>query len=383
MNGENGEPSARHMKAQLQMKLRRISFFVAGLLSFGGMAQAQPVATNLPAPQPGNPPAAVSAASAAPAEAVSVEAPDKGQFSHALGIYYSQGLTNDMINKMGLDIKGELDMGQFMEAFSNVVGGSAMTINIEDLKKILRQHDSYHTNQINIMTNKLIATGPENKVKSEKFMDDIAKTPGVTKLPSGVVYKVIKDGEGVKPNAGDAAVMTFHVTRMDGTEVWKVEHIGAQISNQLLPPGIREVLPMMKGGSHWTVYLPYAAAFGDKPGIPNAKEGFLVGPFSAVVFDLEVESVQPRPTSMPGMAPPRAGMPPTTAPTAATTPTSPTTSHILRVPSGPEMEKGEKPHEMTDAEVEAEKKAEAARQALTNSPATAAASTNTNSGSPR
>ncbi len=370
------------------MKLRQISFFVAGLLSFGVMAHAQPMATNPPvrAPQSPNPPTALSATTAASTTAVPVEAPDKGQFSHALGIYYSQGLTNDMIAKMGLDIKTELDMGQFMEAFSNVVAGAPMTIDIEDLRKILRQHDSYHTNEIHIMTNKLLATGPENKIKSDKFMDDIAKTPGVTKLASGVVYKVIKDGDGIKPNAGDAAVMTFHVTRMDGTEVWKVEHIGAQISNQLLPPGIREVLPMMKAGSHWMVYLPYTAAYGDKPGIPNAREGFMVGPYSAIVFDLEVDSVQPRPASMPGMAPPRAGMPPMTTvpvPTVGTATPAATTSGILRVPSGPEMEKGEKPHVMTDAEVEAEKKAEAARQAMTNSPATAAASTNTNSGPPR
>jgi FKBP-type peptidyl-prolyl cis-trans isomerase len=286
---------------------------------------------------------------------------------------------------MGLDLKTDVDLGLFMEAFSNVVAGSTMTINIDDLRKVLRQHDTYHTNQLRIETNKLIAEGPETKIKGEKFMDDMAKAPDIKKLASGVLYKVIKDGDGIMATPVDVATMTFHVSRIDGKEVWKIEHAPARVSDPLLPPGIREVVPMMKAGSHWMVYLPYTAAYGDKPGIPNAREGFMFAPYSAVVFDLEVEKVDPRPALPGNMMPPRGGGPPTTVnPVNPANPGAPaiTTSPIVRVPSAAEMANGEQPRVMTEAEIEAAK-IEAAKKALTNSPATAAASTNTNSGGRR
>jgi len=360
------------------MKFRQISLFVAGLLSFGAMAQVNPPATNPPVPAPSVPAAAGGTVSAPapglPAPAAPTERPDKAQFSHALGVYYSQGVSNNMVGVMGLDIKTDVDLGLFIQAFSNTVAGVPSTTDIEDLRKILRQWDSYHKEQVEAVTNKLMATGPENKAKGEKFMDEIAAAPGVTKLASGVVYKVIKDGDGIKATSVDVATISFHATLIDNTEVWTITNAPARVTDPLLPQGIREVLLLMKAGSHWMVYLPYHQAYGEKAGIPDAKKGFRVGPYSAVVFDLRVESVQPRP-AMPGgmMPPPRGGptatpapAPPTTAAPAAVPP-PPITSSIVRVPSAAEMEKGDKPRTMTDAEVEAAK-AEEARKALTNTP---------------
>jgi FKBP-type peptidyl-prolyl cis-trans isomerase FklB len=362
------------------MKFRQISLFVAGLLSFGAMAQVQPVTPATNPPMPVRPvPAAAGGVAGAPAPAIAASAkpaepPEKGQLSHALGIYYSQGVSNNMVGVMGLNLKTDVDMGLFIQAFSNVVAGTPMTLDTDDLRKTLQQWNTYHKEQIDMVTNKLMATGPENKVKGEKFMADIAAAPGVTKLPSGVVYKVIKDGDGIKATAVDVATITFHASLVDGTEVWKIEKTPARVADPLLPPGIREVLLLMKAGSHWTVYLPYPQAYGEKAGIPDAKVGFRVGPYSAMVFDLEVESVQPRPAMPGGMVtpsrgapPPPPGMAPTTA-APSNNPPTPITSSIVRVPSAAEMEKGEQPRQMTDAEVEAAK-AEEAKKALTNAPA--------------
>jgi FKBP-type peptidyl-prolyl cis-trans isomerase len=398
--GDKGGPPARHNKAQLQMKLRHVSLFVAGLLSFGAMAQVKPPATNPPMPASPVPAAAGGVvgppAPGSPALAASAkpaEPPDKAQLSHALGIYYSQGVSNNMVGVKGLDLKTDVDIGVFIQTFSNLVAGVPMTLDVEDLRKVLGQWDTYHKEQIDMATNKLMATGQENKVKGEKFMKDIAATPGVTNLPSGVVYKVIKEGDGIKATSVDVATISFRESLIDNTEVWMITNTPARVSDPLLPQGIREVLLLMKAGSRWTVYLPYAQAYGEKAGIPDAKVGFRVGPYSAVVFDLEVESVQPRP-AMPNMmgSPRGTPPPPPTAPTTAapatgsatrvvstdslpgpTTaapasgPPTPITSPIVRMPSAAEMERGEKPRQMTDAEVEAAK-AEEAKKALTNAP---------------
>ena len=43
----------------------------------------------------------------------------------------------------------------------------------------------------------------ENKTKEDAFLKDNAKQEGVHTLPSGLQYKVLKEGSGVKPTLYD------------------------------------------------------------------------------------------------------------------------------------------------------------------------------------
>ena len=355
------------------MKSRQISFLVIGLLSCGAMAQDRTPPTNTPGAAP--------AANAAPAPAKPAEKPDKTQYSHALGVIYAQMVTNHMNNRGGLDAKVDLDLGVFFEAFSNLVAGVPISTNaLDEARKILQQDDAYENERIQAEVDKLKATGPENKVKGEKFMDDIAKAPGVTKLASGVMYKVIKEGDGDKPlSTNDVATLDFRISQVDGTEVWKMEHTPFLVGHPVLPPGMRDALLMMKTGSHWTLYLPYAQAYGDQLGLRDLKHGYKVGPNAALIIDVEMGDVQHKPAPpparmgsgpMPGGAPPAAQPP---APGAAATPPAAaapvvTSSAIVRVPSAEEAARGETPHVMSDAEIEAEKAkaAQAAQKDATN-----------------
>ncbi len=338
---------------------------MAGLLSSGAMAQPAAVPPANANPAPAHP------TLAPPAEVKPAVAPDKGQLSDAVGVYYANNMKNDLMGKLGLEPKVDLDLDRLFAAYSNVLAGSATTLNTQEAIKVLQQQQAYEKGRVQEEVKKITAMGPENKAKGEKFMDDIEKAPGVTKLASGLVYKVIKEGEGVKPAATDMATVSFRATLVDGTEVWKMEHASIPVTHQLIPPGVTEALTLMKAGSHWTVYLPYPQAYGEKPGISDPKRGFKVGPFSALIFDLELESVQPRPAPPAGApAGMRSGgpmtMPPGTPVTPPVTTVSPpvTSSSIVRVPSAEEMQRGEKPRVMTDAEIEAAKKA-----AQTNAPA--------------
>lgn len=355
------------------MKSRQISFLVIGLLSCGAMAQDRTPPTNTPGAAP--------AATAAPAPAKPAEKPDKRQYSHALGVIYAQMVTNHMLNNRGgLDAKVDLDLGVFFEAFSNVFAGVPIGTNsLDEARKTLQQDDGYQNERIQAEVDKLRATGTENKVKGEKFMDDIAKAPGVTKLASGVVYKVIKEGAGDKPLSQDGATLSFTFSQVDGTEVWKIEHAAVPaLSQTVLPAGMKEALLLMKAGSHWTLYLPSSQAYGDQPGLRDPKHGYKVGPNAALIIDVEMEDVQHKPAPpparmapgpMPGGAPPAAPPPapgPAATPPAAAAPVV-TSSAIVRVPSAEEAARGEQPHVMTDAEIEAEK-AKAAQKDATNTP---------------
>ena len=337
-----------------------------GLLPFGAMSQ------------PAAMPPTMTTTAAAPTSAPPVVAPDKEQLSYAVGTYYARYLTNDIMQKLGLEPKADLDLKELLSAFTNMVSGYPTTMDLEGAVKILQQQTAYQKQVVQEEIKKVEATGPENKAKGEKFMDEIGAKAGVTKLASGVVYEVIKDGAGEKPSSNDVATLTMRSTLIDGTKIMELVSTAVSISNQGLPPGVREVLPMMKAGSHWRVYLPYLQAFGDKPAVQDPKHGFKIAPYSAMIFDVEVESFKAGPP--PRATPPARGAPTTATPGVTVTPqpahpfmntTSPggvistpvTSSGIVRVPSAAEAEKGEKPRIMTDAEVEAAKKA------ATNAPA--------------
>jgi peptidylprolyl isomerase len=49
--------------------------------------------------------------------------------------------------------------------------------------------------------------------------------------------------------------------------------------------GLQEVLPMMKAGSRWEIFLPPEKAYGNTPRSP-------IGPNQAVVFDVRLVSVK-------------------------------------------------------------------------------------------
>ena len=345
-----------------------------GLLPFGAMSQ------------PAAMPPTTTTAAVPPTNAPPVEAPDKAQLSYALGYQYGVSVTNSMLrNQPGLDPKVDLDMTKFVEALANVMSRGPTTMSTNEVKKLLDQETAYQRQQVQEEIKKLEAMGSENKAKGEKFMDEIGAKAGVMKLASGVVYEVIKDGTGEKPASNDVAMLTMKGILIDGTEVLGVEHRPISISDPAWPQGLREVLPMIKAGSHWKIYLPYLQAFGEKPAFQDPKRGFRIGPYSAMIFDVELESFRAGPP--PRATPPgRGGSPMTTTPSVTATPqsapppmnTTPpvgmasppvvTSSGIVRVPSAAEAERGEKPRIMTDAEVEAAKQ-EAARQAATNAAA--------------
>src|SRR5690606_13652526 len=57
----------------------------------------------------------------------------------------------------------------------------------------------------------------ENKAAGEKWLAENAKTVGVTQLPSGLQYKVIKEGTGDSPQPTDEVSVKYTGKLTDGT----------------------------------------------------------------------------------------------------------------------------------------------------------------------
>lgn len=123
--------------------------------------------------------------------------------------------------------------------------------------------------------------------KSEAWLTENGKRPGVITTASGLQYEAITTGNGPKPTINNAVKVHYRGTLTDGTEFESSYKRGQPVEMPVSQwiPGFVEVLQLMPKGSKWKVYIPQNLAYGAQspgPGIP---------PYSALVFDLELLDV--------------------------------------------------------------------------------------------
>lgn len=127
--------------------------------------------------------------------------------------------------------------------------------------------------------------GPLKK-KGEEWMAANAKKPGIKTLPSGVQYKVIKEGAGAMPKDTSLVKVNYEGRLIDGTVFDSSYKNGQPVSlraNQVIK-GWTEALVHMPAGSVWEVYIPQELAYGER-------EQGQIKPYSPLVFKIELLSV--------------------------------------------------------------------------------------------
>ena len=128
--------------------------------------------------------------------------------------------------------------------------------------------------------------GP-NKKAGEDFLKANAKKEGVVTLPSGVQYKVLKEGKGAVPADTSRVKVHYEGRTIDG-KVFDSSYKRGQATdfraNQVIP-GWTEALTHMPAGSTWEVYIPQELAYGER------QQGADIKPFSVLIFKIELLEV--------------------------------------------------------------------------------------------
>ena len=130
--------------------------------------------------------------------------------------------------------------------------------------------------------------GEKNKKEGEAFLAENKKKEGVITLPSGLQYKVIKEGDGKIPAATDTVTVHYRGTLIDGTEFDSSYTRGQPVTFPVkgVVPGFSEALQLMKVGSKWQLFIPSNLAYGERGA------GDDIGPNSTLIFDLELISIK-------------------------------------------------------------------------------------------
>ena len=127
-----------------------------------------------------------------------------------------------------------------------------------------------------------------NQAESAAFLASNAQKNGIVALPSGVQYRIIDEGEGARPGMESTVKVHYRGSKMNGLEFDSsfARGVPEEFTVNSVLRGWQEVLPLMKTGSTWQIFVPPEMAFGARGNPP-------VGPNEALTFDLKlVEIVQ-------------------------------------------------------------------------------------------
>jgi FKBP-type peptidyl-prolyl cis-trans isomerase FklB len=207
-----------------------------------------------------------------------------------------------------------IDPDLLMQGMRDAMEGKEMLMTEQEMRNTLMTFQNEHRAR---QTEKRRLQGEENLAAGEKYLSENKEKPGVVTLPSGLQYKVIKEGEGQPPAAHDQVSVNYRGTLIDGTEFDSSYNRGepATFGVSGVIKGWTEALQLMKPGAKWELYIPSALAYGERG------SGAQIGPNATLIFDVELISVNKQ-------------QPPPAA--------EPVTSDIIKVPSKEEMEKGAK-----------------------------------------
>jgi FKBP-type peptidyl-prolyl cis-trans isomerase FklB len=238
------------------MKSSKVAMVGLGLLLMAGLAVGQDAAKV-----------------AAPSELKDM----KAKASYAIGLGLGRNLKSN-----GADIDADL----LARGVKDAVAGGKVLLTDDQVKEVMLAFSEQLKSKQAEMAKSAVE---KNKKEGQTFLAANKAKPGVVTLPSGLQYKVIKEGTGKTPKATDTVSTHYRGTLLDGTEFDSSIKRGQPASFPVngVIPGWTEALQKMKVGSKWQLFIPSELAYGASP-----PPGSQIGPNAVLIFDIELLNVE-------------------------------------------------------------------------------------------
>lgn len=191
------------------------------------------------------------------------------KLSYALGMVIGHNLKNMSVN--------EINAADFAAAVSDVLAGNTTKIDDAEAQQIVNTFLQKQQEEM----------GKAVREDGERFLAENAKKEGVTVLPSGLQYTVIKEGNGAKPLATDRVKCHYEGTLPNGTifdSSYKRGEPAVFPLNGVIS-GWTEGVQLMNEGAKYRFFIPYHLAYGERGA------GQAIPPYAALVFDVELIEV--------------------------------------------------------------------------------------------
>lgn len=197
-------------------------------------------------------------------------------------VSYALGLG---IGRQLQDLCGEdLNINDFTQAVCDLLTGNHLAIDeIEGQQLViefLQRRDAERKSE-------QAKLGEAAKRAGEEYLEKNAARSGVTVLPSGLQYEVVREGTGRKPKATDSVKCHYEGTLVDGTVFDSSRRRGEPAVFPLngVIRGWTEGLQLMQEGAVYRFFIPYNLAYGENGA------GASIPPYAALVFEVELIEV--------------------------------------------------------------------------------------------
>jgi FKBP-type peptidyl-prolyl cis-trans isomerase FklB len=250
---------------------------VVTMLAGSLLAQQTPAATTPPAA-----PAAKAATATKPKTATAAKTAtpltlktEKEKFSYALGMNIGTGMKRQSV---------AVDPAILARGLKDSLAGGKTLMTEDEARATLKQmQDEMRQKQ----QAKMQEEGAANKKVGDAFLAANKSKEGVVTLPSGLQYKILKEGTGPKPASSDSVVCNYKGTLIDGKEFDSSYKRGQPATFPVtgVIKGWTEALQLMPVGSKWQLFVPSDLAYGERGA------GADIGPGATLIFEVELMSI--------------------------------------------------------------------------------------------
>ncbi len=256
-----------------QITMRWIVTLGIALLAGSAMAQEIPASNSQDTGS-----ASQAAPKAAAADKSSESAPAiqnrKDKLSYAFGVDLARDLKRQR-NGLNVDL--------VMRALTDAIADKKLLMTDEEVTATLKTFDQERKQDLEHAKNML---ADKNKKAGQEFFAKNLRREGIVTLPSGLQYKVLKQGDGKTPTLDDKVVCNYRGTLLDGKEFdssYK-KNQPSTLPVKGLIKGWSEALQLMPVGSKWQLFIPPQLGYGDR----------MVGgiaPNAMLIFEVELISI--------------------------------------------------------------------------------------------
>ena len=178
----------------------------------------------------------------------------------------------------------DVDANVLLSAIRDALEGRDAAMPPAEIRDTLKELRQKVLVRLNIRREELAAKG---KDEGKAFLAANRNKEGVKTLPSGLQYKVLREGTGPGPQAGDRVSVNYRGTMINGAEFDSSYSRGgpATVSVNGVIRGWTEALLQMKTGSKWQIFVPSVLAYGERA-------YNIIPPNSTLIFELELLSIE-------------------------------------------------------------------------------------------
>ena len=195
----------------------------------------------------------------------------KEKVSYAVGMSIAESLKSQKLDK--------LDLNMLKNGIEDVFENNTFKVNPSEANELIKSYMDEANN----------AAYGENKQKGIDYLKENQKRSEIKTTESGLQYEILTEAEGARPSSKDNVTVHYHGTLIDGTVFDSSVERGTPASfgvHQVIP-GWTEALQLMNVGSKYRLHIPQELAYGANP-----HPGGPIEPFSALIFDVELLSIQ-------------------------------------------------------------------------------------------